>query len=233
MEPSAQPLGRILVVEDELEMGQLLSRGLSDEGYEVELATDGVQALVLASQGEFVVAVLDVMLPGMSGLELCRRLRSTIPALPILLLTARDAVEDRVRGLDAGADDYLVKPFALTELAARLRAIRRREVLAPAKLTRVGRLTIDNHDHVVSVGSTKISLSPKEFALLRLLVQHADEVVTREHILQEIWGTSDHRDANVVDQYMSYLRRKLEPVDSGVAFTTRRGVGFQLDTSPA
>ncbi|MEP6480556.1 MAG: response regulator transcription factor [Rhodoglobus sp.] len=233
LELASENLGRILVVEDELEMGRLLSRGLGDEGYEVELATDGVQALVLAGKGEFALAVLDVMLPGMSGLELCRRLRAAIPALPILLLTARDAVEDRVRGLDAGADDYLVKPFTLSELAARLRAIRRREVLAPAKRTRVGRLTIDNRDHLVRVGSTKLSLSPKEFALLRLLAQHANEVVTREHILQEIWGTTDNRDANVVDQYMSYLRRKLEPLDSGVLLATRRGVGFELESRPA
>jgi len=225
--------GHLLLVEDEVEMGGLLSRGLGEEGYVVDLATDGVQALMLASRIEFTVAVLDVMLPGMSGLELCRRLRREYSSLPILLLTARDAVEDRVRGLDAGADDYLVKPFALTELAARLSAIRRREESAPAKLTRVGRLTIDNHEHVVTVGLTKLSLSPKEFALLRLLAQNADQTVTREHILREIWGTTDHTDANVVDQYMSYLRRKLEPFDTLVVIATRRGVGFQLETSPA
>lgn len=224
---------RVLVVEDEAEMGELLSRGLGEEGYAVDLATDGVQALVLASRAEFAVAVLDVMLPGMSGLELCRRLRREFPALPILLLTARDAVEDRVRGLDAGADDYLVKPFALSELAARLRAIRRREESAPTKLTRVGRLVIDNHEHVVTAGTTKIPLSPKEFALLRLLAQNADQTVTRENILREIWGSPDNTDANVVDQYMSYLRRKLEQFDTGVSLTTRRGVGFQLDTDAA
>ncbi|CAN5369606.1 response regulator transcription factor [soil metagenome] len=224
---------RLLVVEDEDEMGGLLSRGLGEEGYAVDLATDGVQALMLASRTEFAVAVLDVMLPGMSGLELCRRLRQEQPSLPILLLTARDAVEDRVRGLDAGADDYLVKPFALTELAARLRAIRRREELAPTKLLHVGRLVIDNHEHLVSVGSTKIALSPKEFAVLRLLAQNADQTVTREHILREIWGTVEHTDANVVDQYMSYLRRKLEPLDTGVVLATRRGVGFLLDTGAA
>lgn len=225
--------GRLLIVEDDTEMGALLLRGLGDEGYDVDLATDGVQALVLASAADFGVAVLDVMLPGMSGLELCRRLRRDHPSLPILLLTARDAVEDRVRGLDAGADDYLVKPFALTELAARLRAIRRREESAPTKLTRVGHLVIDNHEHVVTAGTTRVSLSPKEFALLRLLAQNADRTVTREHILREIWGTTDHTDANVVDQYMSYLRRKLDPLNTGVTLATRRGVGFQLDTSPA
>jgi len=230
---ASQQAGRVLIVEDEAEMGALLSRGLADEGYAVELAVDGVQGLVLASHGEFAVAVLDVMLPGMSGLELCRRLRRDYPSLPILLLTARDAVEDRVRGLDAGADDYLVKPFALSELAARLRAIRRREEFAPTKLTRVGHLVIDNHEHLVSVGATKISLSPKEFALLRLLAHNADKTVTREQILNEIWGTTDHTDANVVDQYVSYLRRKLDPLDTGVTLATRRGVGFQLDTAPA
>ncbi len=223
--------GRLLLVEDEDEMGGLLSRGLGAEGYLVDLATDGVQALMLASRIEFSVAVLDVTLPGMSGLELCRRLRRDQIALPILLLTARDAVEDRVRGLDAGADDYVVKPFALTELAARLRAIRRREESAPTKLTRVGHIIIDNHEHIVTVGITKLSLSPKEFALLRLLAHNADQTVTREHILREIWGATDHTDANVVDQYMSYLRRKLEPLETAVVLATRRGVGFQLETS--
>jgi DNA-binding response OmpR family regulator len=230
MEPTADETGRVLVVEDEGEMGRLLSRGLADEGYIVELATDGVQGLMLAARHEFSIAVLDVMLPGMSGLELCRRLRQEHPALPILLLTARDAIEDRVRGLDAGADDYLVKPFALVELAARLRAIRRREVLAPVKVTRVGQLAIDNHDHVVRIGFKRIDLSPKEFALLRLLAQNAGQIVTRGAILREIWGTIEHTDANVVDQYVSYLRRKLDPAESGVTLTTRRGVGFQLDS---
>ncbi len=232
MEPTAEEAGRLLVVEDEEEMGRLLSRGLGEEGYLVDLATDGVQGLMLAARHEYTIAVLDVMLPGMSGLELCRRLRQEHASLPILLLTARDAVEDRVRGLDAGADDYLVKPFALVELSARLRALRRREVLVPVKVTRVGQLAIDNHDHVVRVGAKRIELSPKEFALLRLLAQHADQIVTRELILREIWGTIEHTDANVVDQYMSYLRRKLDPVETGVTLSTRRGVGFQLDVSP-
>ena len=221
-------MGKLLVAEDDAEMARLLERGLVEEGYEVTLAPDGMDALIQAARNEYAAVVLDVMLPGMSGIEVCRRLRESQPLLPILLLTARDAVSDRVRGLDAGADDYLTKPFAFTELTARLRSIRRREHLVPAKTLRVGNLSIDNHDHVVSVAGAKLPLSPKEFALLRLLAQHANETITRDTILTEIWGSVEHTDPNVVDQYMSYLRRKLEPTPATVTISTVRGVGFTL-----
>jgi two-component system OmpR family response regulator len=223
---------QVLVVEDDPEMGRLLERGLADEGYRVDLTVNGMDALIRASSGEHSVAVLDVMLPGMSGFELCRRLRDTQPLLPILMLTARDEVADRVRGLDAGADDYLVKPFALSELAARLRAIRRRESLLPVTRIEVGNMVIDNHEHLVRINGKAVALSPKEFSLLRLLADHLDETVPRETILTEVWGTVGHTDANVVDQYVSYLRRKLFPAASGVALTTARGVGFSLTTEP-
>jgi DNA-binding response OmpR family regulator len=168
------------------------------------------------------------MLPGMSGFELCRRLRAAASSLIILMLTARDDVNDRVRGLDAGADDYLTKPFAFSELAARLRALRRRENLAISPRLEVGGLTIDSHDHVVRAGGKVVPLSPKEFALLRFLAQNVDETVQREAILQEIWGTVQHTNPNIVDQYISYLRRKLDRVPTGVSLRTLRGVGFEL-----
>jgi two-component system, OmpR family, response regulator len=225
-------LEQLLVVEDDEEMARVVARGLAAEGYEVSIAGDGVNALVLDTQVEFAAAVLDINLPGMSGLELCRRLRQLRPHLPIVLLTARDAIDDRVRGLDAGADDYLVKPFALSELAARLRAVRRREQLAPQQSVRVGNLTIDNHDRTVKLGDVLLSLSPKEFLLLRLLATNSGTTVERDHLLMEIWGSVEHTDANVVDQYVSYLRRKLDPAATAVTIVTERGIGYRLIESP-
>ncbi|WP_211880686.1 response regulator transcription factor [Pseudarthrobacter albicanus] len=226
-ELSERPV-RVLVVEDDTELGPLLARGLTAEGYEADWIEDGPTALITAQAADYGIAVLDVMLPGMSGFELCRRLREASPALIILMLTARDDVSDRVRGLDAGADDYLIKPFAFNELAARLRALRRRESLALSPRIEVGELIIDSHDHVVRAGEKVVPLSPKEFALLRFLAQNVDETVRRETILLEIWGTVHHTDTNIVDQYISYLRRKLEPLPTEVSLRTVRGVGFQL-----
>lgn len=223
---------RILVAEDDAEMARLLAEGLASGGYTVDSASNGTDALILASSTPFVAAVLDIMMPGMSGFELCRRLRETQPALPILLLTARDAVDDRVRGLDAGADDYLVKPFEFAELHARLRAIRRREGLISAQVLRVGHLEIDQHSHAVRMGGATLSLSPKEFALLRFLADNAGSTMTRVQILNDVWGSVDYTDANVVDQYLSYLRRKLDPQKSGVEIVTVRGVGVRMSELP-
>ena len=225
--PSDRPV-RVLIVEDDTELGPLLARGLGDEGYQADWVEDGTAGLIRAQSEDFSIAVLDVMLPGMSGFELCRRLRDAEPGLIILMLTARDDVNDRVKGLDAGADDYLIKPFAFSELAARLRALRRRESLTMSPRIEIGQLVIDSHDHLVRAANTVISLSPKEFALLRFLAQHADETVRRDAILLEIWGTVLHADPNIVDQYISYLRRKLEPFETGVSLITVRGVGFEL-----
>jgi DNA-binding response OmpR family regulator len=223
---------KILVVEDDAEMGRLVVRGLGSENYEPTLVTDGVTALIEAGRIDYSVAVLDVMLPGMSGLELCRRLREAHPSLPIILLTARDAVDDRVRGLDAGADDYLTKPFAFSELAARLRAMLRREQATLKPTLVLGRVVLDRHDHTVSTGGIPVPVSPKEFAVLRMLAEHLDETVSRAELLLEIWGSVDHTDANVVDQYVSYLRRKFDPDSSGLVISTVRGVGFCLTVEP-
>lgn len=223
---------RVLVVDDEAEMAALLARGLAGEGYEVDIAPDGIRAMTLASEQKYDLAVLDVMMPGMSGFELCRRLRDQVRGIGILLLTARDAVDDRVRGLDAGADDYLTKPFAFAELAARLRALRRREAV-PTSSIELGTLTIDLESQRISAADRETRLSRTEFDLLRLLASRPDEVIPRPEILDTVWGSATYIDPNIVDQYVSYLRKKLESIDAGVRIVTARGVGFRLTAEPA
>jgi two-component system, OmpR family, response regulator len=223
---------RVLVVDDELEMAALLARGLVGEGYEVEIAADGIRAITMAGEQRYDLAVLDVTMPGMSGFELCRRLRDQVPSIGIILLTARDAVDDRVRGLDAGADDYLTKPFAFAELAARLRALRRRDTHAPTALE-IGGLAIDLAGHRITAGEHETRLSRTEFDLLRLLATRPEEVLARADILDAIWGSASYIDPNIVDQYVSYLRKKLDAIAAPVRIVTARGVGFRLTTERA
>jgi DNA-binding response OmpR family regulator len=223
---------RVLVVDDEREMAELLSRGLVAEGYEVDIASDGIRAMTMVGEEKYDLAVLDVMMPGMSGFELCRRLRDQVRGIGIILLTARDAVDDRVRGLDAGADDYLTKPFAFAELAARLRALRRREALASTSLE-LGGLAIDLTSQRIAVGDAQVRLSRTEFDLLRLLAARPEEVLPRAEILDAIWGSATYIDPNIVDQYVSYLRKKLDAISAPVRIVTARGVGFRLTTEPA
>lgn len=223
---------RVLVVDDEVEMATLLARGLLGEGYEVDVASDGIAAITLATEQRYDLAVLDVTMPGMSGFELCRRLRDQVRGIGILLLTARDAVDDRVRGLDAGADDYLTKPFAFVELAARLRALSRREAAA-ASVLELGELRLDLESQRISAGDRETRLSRTEFDLLRLLASRREEVLPRAEILDTVWGSGSFIDANIVDQYVSYLRKKLDSIDAGVRIVTARGVGFRLTTDPA
>jgi two-component system OmpR family response regulator len=219
---------RILVVEDDPTMGALVERGLREEGYEVTLVGNGMDALIAAANDDFSAAAIDVMLPEMTGFEICRHLRQRGSTLPVLLLTARDAVEDRVFGLDSGADDYLTKPFAFAEFSARIRALVRRDSATAKAVLRVGRLELDPMTVRAVIAGTPVALSTKEFALLSLLVSRPGESLTRTEILQEVWGTTKHIDQTIVDQYVSYLRRKLEPTDSGVSIVTVRGVGYQL-----
>lgn len=221
---------RVLVVEDEPEMSALIARGLRGEGYAVDIAANGIDAITLAAEAPYDVAVLDVMLPGMSGFELCRRMRDDAQASAIVLLTARDAVDDRVRGLDAGADDYLTKPFAFAELAARLRAVRRREISGSTRIE-VGDLVIDLPGHRIYVGDRESTLSRTEFDLLHLLTQNVDRVLPRTEILDAIWGSASYIDPNIVDQYVSYVRRKLAAAGSSTRIVTARGVGFQLSAA--
>jgi two-component system OmpR family response regulator len=217
---------RVLVIEDEPEMAALLARGLRRTGYEVQVTDNGIDAMTLALADDYDLAVLDVMLPGMSGFELCRRLREAAPTTSILMLTARDAVDDRIRGLDSGADDYLTKPFDFAELTARLRAVQRRRTPDATRLD-AGNVQLDLVRQQVIIEDRTLRLSRTEFDLLRLLTENEGQVLTRAEILESIWG-SDSYHPNIVDQYVSYLRKKLGPAGATARICTARGVGYRL-----
>ncbi len=212
-------------------MRSLLERGLVAEGYEVHAVDNGVDALIDAHAHPPAVAVVDVMLPGMSGFEISRRFRESGESFPVILLTARDAVEDRVYGLDSGADDYLTKPFDFSELSARVRALLRRNAAGDRLRVTAGRIGLDSETLRVTCGEAVIAVSPKEFALLRLLATSAEEPVSRRRILEHVWGSAEHIDPNIVDQYISYLRRKLDPDLTGVRIVTLRGSGYLLEVA--
>ena len=209
-------------------MGALIERGLTGEGYDITLVTNGMDALIAAANGDYAAAAIDVMMPEMTGFEICRHLRQLGSTLPVLLITARDAIEDRVFGLDSGADDYLTKPFAFAEFSARIRALVRREASTPKPVLRLGTLALDTASVRASVRDRPLPLSTKEFSLLRYLVSRSGETVSRSDILQEVWGTTRHIDPTIVDQYVRYLRRKLDPEDAGVRIVTVRGTGYSL-----
>lgn len=219
---------RILVVEDDPVMGALIEKGLREEGYEVTWVRNGMEGLIAAATERFAAAAIDVMLPETTGFEVCRHLRTHGNNLPIVLLTARDAIEDRVFGLDSGADDYLTKPFAFAEFSARIRALVRREASAPKPVFVAGRITVDTAAIRASLDGKVLPLSTKEFSLLRMLALQRNTTLSRAEILQEVWGTTKHIDPTIVDQYVRYLRRKLEFVDSGLTIVTVRGVGYEL-----
>jgi two-component system, OmpR family, response regulator len=220
---------RILLVEDDDQMGALLERGLRSEGYEIVRTSNGVDALIAIANNDFALAAIDVMLPQMSGFEICRRIRETGSTMPVILLTARDTVEDRVFGLDSGADDYLTKPFAFAELKARIRALLRRQLMGTPLTVELGNLVLDSRDLKVTVAGRSVSMSPKEFSLLRLLASRAGSTVDRTTILEEIWDGTAHIDPNIVDQYISYLRRKIDPDLAGVRIITVRGLGYAAE----
>jgi two-component system OmpR family response regulator len=223
---------KILIVEDDVEMGQLTEQWLTEQGYETHLAANGIDALIAFSADTFAAAAIDVMLPGMSGFELCRRIRDSGSSIPLILLTARDAVEDRIFGLDAGADDYLTKPFDLSELGARLRAVFRRQQAVPQTVLRLGNVELDSMKVRVTVNGRAVTMSPREFALLRLLASTPGVPVSRTTMLDEVWGSTQHIDPNIVEQYISFLRRKLDPEATRLHILTVRGFGYQLDELP-
>jgi len=220
---------KILVVEDDDQMGALIERGLQAEGYETARVSNGVDALIALSGDGFGLAAIDVMLPQMSGFEICRRIRESGSTMPVLLLTARDTVDDRVFGLDSGADDYLTKPFAFAELSARVRALMRRRSMGDPLTVEIGNLVLDSRDLRVTVAGRAVSMSPKEVALLRLLCSRAGTTVDRTTILEEIWNGTSHIDPNIVDQYISYLRRKIDTDAAGVRIVTVRGAGYAVE----
>jgi two-component system, OmpR family, response regulator len=219
---------RLLVVEDESRLALLLKRGLEEQGYAVDVSGDGAEALWLASETPYDTIVLDVMLPSLDGLELTRRLRAKRQWTPVLLLTARDAIDDRVSGLDAGADDYLVKPFSFAELVARVRALVRRSRVERPTVLQVGDLRLDPARRRAWRAEAELDLSPKEFALLELFLAHPGEVLTRGRILEHVWDFAHDPTSNVVDQYVAYLRRKVDRPFGRADLETVRGFGYRL-----
>ncbi len=225
-------MAHILVVEDEHRLARLMKRVLEEEGHVVDLAADGDEGLTLGTAEGFDAIVLDVLLPGMNGFEVCRRIRKEGVQTPVLMLTARGAIEDRVAGLDAGADDYLTKPFAFEELLARLRALTRR---APA-ITSGGQLTIadlsmDLVRHEVRRGVRVVTLTGKEYALLEYLLRHPNQVLTRAQILDHVWGYDSDPGSSVVEIYVHYLRNKIDKGEKEPLLQTVRGVGYTLRTA--
>ena len=209
-------------------MAGLLKRGLEEDGHAVDVAADGPEGLWLATENSYAAIVLDVMLPGFDGFELCRRLRAADNWTPVLMLTARDAINDRVRGLDAGADDYLVKPFSLLELGARLRALTRRDDRARPAVLCEGDLRLDPAAKRAWRGDDEVRLSPKEFVLLELFLRHPGTVLTRSQILEAAWDFAYDGTSNVVDQYVTYLRRKIDVPFGRHDIETVRGMGYRL-----
>ena len=219
---------RVLVVEDEIRMARLVRRALEEEGHAVDIAQNGTDGLWLGTENAYGAIVLDVMLPDSDGFELCRRLRQKEVWAPVIMLTARDSVADRVRGLDAGADDYLVKPFSLAELAARLRALARRDDRSRPVLLAEGDLKLDPAAKRAWRAGMELRLSPKEFALLELFLRHPGEVLTRSRIIEAVWDFAYDGGSNVVDQYVNYLRRKVDAPFGRHDIETVRGMGYRL-----
>jgi len=224
---------RVLVVEDERRIADFLSRGLSEQGYAVDVAYDGDEALDWPTVAQFDVIILDVMLPARDGIQVCRILRERGLKTPILMLTARDAVEDRVRGLDSGADDYLVKPFAFSELLARLRALTRREPAALGTVLQVADLTMDTSSREVRRQGTPLELTTKEYALLEYLMRHPHQVLTRTMIAEHVWNYDFDNATNVIDVHIRNLRRKIDDPFPTKLVQTVRGAGYRISANEA
>jgi len=222
---------RVLIVDDEPAVRAALDRALRLDRYEVELAADGREALDLLAEARLDAVVLDVAMPGIDGLEVCKRLREAGDRTPVLMLTARDEVDDRVAGLDAGADDYLVKPFALKELKARLRALLRRTGGAGGEALRFGDLVLDPVSYEVHRRERRIDLSRTEFHLLMLFLEHPRQVLTRSQIFERVWGYDFGASSNALGVYVGYLRRKTEAGGEPRVLHTVRGVGYVLRES--
>lgn len=225
---------RVLIVEDDERIVDFVQRGLKAEGYAVEVARNGLDAIALGSEGQFQVIILDLGLPDLNGREVCERLRNTGVGTPILMLTARDTVQDKVTGLRSGADDYMTKPFSFEELLARIEALMRRrggEIKPEIKELQIADLVLNPETHEVRRGETLIELTPKEFALLECLMRMPGKVLSRTRILEQVWGYSADPLTNVVDVYIRQLRRKIDDDYDLKLFKTVRGFGYKLDAS--
>ncbi len=223
---------RVLVVEDDADVGDAVRRGLEETGILAEWATNAEEAVLTAATGHFDVMVIDVMLGrGMDGFELCRLLRGRSTPSAILMLTARDAVPDRVHGLEAGADDYLVKPFAFQELLARIRALARRPAMLPTDATDIGGLRVDANARRVNLHGAEVALSRREFDVLELLIRHAGHTLTKDQIETQVWGYEADSGGNLVEVYVGRLRRKLGDVDENRFISTVRGIGYRFEAA--
>ena len=219
---------RILVVEDDRRMADLLRQGLVEDGHTVSLAVDGCEGLTFAGAAAFDLLILDVMLPGKSGFEIAREIRARKDRTPILMLTARDAAQDIVQGLDIGADDYLTKPFSFEVLLARVRALGRRGVIAQAVLLEAAGLTLHLGTREVRRGGKSIELTRTEYALLELFMRNPERVLTREYLIESVWGNDSEIESNTLDAFVRLLRAKIEAAGEPRILTTIRGVGYCL-----
>jgi len=225
---SADKGARILIVEDEEKLAKFVQLELGYEGYEVTVANDGLSGLMAARDTEPDLILLDWMMPGLTGVEVCRRLRSTGAMMPVILLTAKDGIEDRVAGLDAGADDYVLKPFSIEELLARVRAHLRRNQPEDPEVFQFADLTLSRKSREVKRGDRAIELTAKEFDLLDYLITHPKQVLSRDRILEEVWGYDFMGDSNIIEVYIRYLRLKLEADSESRLIQTVRGVGYVM-----
>ncbi len=224
---------RILVVEDDHELADILKRALKEKMYHVDIAHDGESALHLANSEDFNMIILDLMIPKIDGMTVCRNIRNSGKTTPIIMLTARDKIDDCIDGLDAGADDYLAKPFSMGELFARIRALLRRAEQETAEVLKVGSLTLDPRSSVVKRGERKILLTAKEFSLMIFFMRHPNCVLTRTEILENVWDSVYDGFGNVVDVYVNYLRNKLEEKGESRLIETVRGRGYILKENPS
>jgi two-component system OmpR family response regulator len=223
---------RVLVVEDDRRLAATLRRGLGEAGFAVDLAADGQEGVAAAEATPFDVIVLDVMLPGLDGIQACTELRNNRVMTPILMLTARDSVDDRIRGLDAGADDYLVKPFAFGELLARLRALGRRQTDARSSVIDVAGIRLDTAARRASVDGRPVALRTKELAVLECFMLNPGRLLTRTQVEEHVWSYDFHGGSNLVEAYIARLRRKLTQAGAADPFTTVRGAGYRFDDTP-
>jgi heavy metal response regulator len=219
---------RVLLVEDERKIADFIRRGLTEHGYAVDVAHDGEEALDWPAVADYDAIILDVMLPIRDGMDVCRTLRDRGVQTPILMLTARDAIEDRVEGLDSGADDYLVKPFAFAELLARLRALSRRQPVVLGSRLEVGDLVLDPATREVFRSGTELELTAKEYAILEYLMRHPDQVLTRTMLAEHVWNYDFDSASNVIDVHIRNLRRKIDDAFDSELIQTVRGAGYRL-----